>query len=918
MSDPHRNDHLVMDPGLVTPDAFLQAIFGEFAQYAHVTAFPDDPSDIGKDDRGRCWAGRWYKNWPNIIQVGWNAYFTISLFHPVEEVGGFRAVRWRDHFVGMHVVVLDDVGTAKIDPRMLALLPEPSWKLETSPGNYQWGYILLIAEGSRVRSDAVLDGLVQQGLAPDGVDPGMRGVTRYVRIPGAWNTKAKYRDVEGNPFQTRLVEWHPDRLFALEDLAEPFGIDLAGLVDHGNGVIGGMAAAWPEESPVMQWVAEHHLGDKRGTDGQYHIVCPWVEEHSDGDDSGTWVITHDDGTLGFKCHHGHCQHRTGGDFLAETGLKAQHDTWRTSWVFGRQLAELAANGGLAPPGLPAPGPAPGGDGFPPGGGGGSGGDGGDPGDPGAMASIRALIAVLPEDPASDAGVAAVSRFLSTLAELRVQPIVLEQAFLELHDRYPGGRLSMRTIREQYRAIGQESARERREAVAAGGQGEGPHPLLREYCYIKTKHLFWHWPSGAALKVEALNMVLGHVPFFDPTAAGPNGEGLRVTPAKAFELQAPEHKQLADRLGWRPAPADAYRAGQDWLYWQDGQLFCNTYRPPQLTPAPYGMWEEEIELLVLLFKHICGRHWELVRQHFAYSLRYPNKKIRWQILIFGDARIGKSLLTLLIKRVFGATCRVIEPHHIDGGWGDPFYGAKFLIIEEVYRPRDRKWNNQLKSKLANSDDELLNMKGGAMVVQRNVASMVLLSNHVEAMEIDPGNSKLLVIEARGFLGGLSEEEAHAQLNRLGDWLETDIGAAKGMQWLLDTDLTDFPAHRLPERTEAYYKMAAAAQDDYAIVLEEWVEDRTGPFDADAIKFEEIRTALQQLGYRAGNAGVKAVLGRHGWANYQGQRRVDGKKHAVRFWAPVSRCERLSAADLYGYWEEARAMPAGLPAGEEGKT
>ena len=78
----------------------------------------------------------------------------------------------------------------------------------------------------RDRVDNLLDGLVSQGLAPDGTDPGMKGVTRYVRLPEGYNTKANNVDVNGNPFKCQMVEWEPCRKVSMEQLADAFDIDL--------------------------------------------------------------------------------------------------------------------------------------------------------------------------------------------------------------------------------------------------------------------------------------------------------------------------------------------------------------------------------------------------------------------------------------------------------------------------------------------------------------------------------------------------------------------------------------------------------------------------------------------------------------------------------------------------------------------
>jgi hypothetical protein len=63
---------------------------------------------------------------------------------------------------GCRVIVLDDVGTAensRVAPERVKLAP--SWKLETSPGNCQYGYFL---KGPRGGTKALIKALRKTGL----------------------------------------------------------------------------------------------------------------------------------------------------------------------------------------------------------------------------------------------------------------------------------------------------------------------------------------------------------------------------------------------------------------------------------------------------------------------------------------------------------------------------------------------------------------------------------------------------------------------------------------------------------------------------------------------------------------------------------------------------------------------------------
>ena len=64
----------------VSNKVFLQTLFGEEWEKAHVTSFVDDPSNIVQERRGLCWAGGYAKDKLAGMGSNENQYYTISLF----------------------------------------------------------------------------------------------------------------------------------------------------------------------------------------------------------------------------------------------------------------------------------------------------------------------------------------------------------------------------------------------------------------------------------------------------------------------------------------------------------------------------------------------------------------------------------------------------------------------------------------------------------------------------------------------------------------------------------------------------------------------------------------------------------------------------------------------------------------------
>jgi hypothetical protein len=306
---------------------FLQAIFGKQYQQAHVTSFIEDPSNIPTGSSGRCWAGGAYKDIQLIPDS--NQFYTVSLFKPDEQS---KPNRRKANFIACYTIALDDV-KEKLPIEQVERLPPPSIVLKSSLFSEQWLYLLTEPCTDASKIDNLHDGLISNGLAPDGKDPGQKGITRYLRLPEGCNTKAK-RIIEngGTAPICEVVEWYPDRRYTLKQLAEPFVVDLD--APRADKRVDG--ATTVSDHPLLHTDA---INIKKGiSPGRFDITCPWVNGHTGGADNGSAVFTNTDGTLGFKCHHGSCESLTGADLLKlietiDAGFNQRLKQWQTMRAF---------------------------------------------------------------------------------------------------------------------------------------------------------------------------------------------------------------------------------------------------------------------------------------------------------------------------------------------------------------------------------------------------------------------------------------------------------------------------------------------------------------------------------------------------------------------------------------------------------
>ena len=172
--------------------------------------------------------------------------------------------RKNENFKSLNVLVCDDVGTkAAIPP-----LP-PSYIIETSLGNFQYGYILDKPETDFVKANRLVTNLVKSGYS----DPGASGIVRLVRLPAGINIKPQH-----NGFKVERTEWHPDRRYTYKELLNMLSPNVIHLSKNSE------PYEVPEEiikgnrnTQMTQLFGHYH--SELGAEGAIIKICSYNKEH---------------------------------------------------------------------------------------------------------------------------------------------------------------------------------------------------------------------------------------------------------------------------------------------------------------------------------------------------------------------------------------------------------------------------------------------------------------------------------------------------------------------------------------------------------------------------------------------------------------------------------------------------------------
>jgi hypothetical protein len=192
------------------------------------------------------------------------------------------------------VMVLDDVGTKADIPPL-----EPTWKIETSEGSFQWGYAFS-EQPTKADFAAAIKAIADAGYT----DKGAINAVRNFRLPDSINLKP-----DRNNFASKLVEFHPERDFTLEQICKALNVTPAPADSVG---VRPIRLSDDGADDVMAWLSgQGLLLSKPNAEGWAGVICPNSAEHTDGNPEGRYMPAN----RAYCCLHSHCLELDSGVFL---------------------------------------------------------------------------------------------------------------------------------------------------------------------------------------------------------------------------------------------------------------------------------------------------------------------------------------------------------------------------------------------------------------------------------------------------------------------------------------------------------------------------------------------------------------------------------------------------------------------------
>ena len=276
---------------MITSEEFLTAAFAEAPPDARpmVGSFVKPP---GPSQGLPCmpYAGGKLEQRHGFIKMftaGMNNYTSIASFNAGED-GVYR--RRLTHFAAGHLILLDDIRT-KVPLERIKL--RPSLSVETSPGNFQFWYILDKPELDAFKFNGVIQSFKEQRLT----DGGGSNIVRVGRLPVGSNTK----DTLPAPFQQQVEHCELSLRYALKTLVAAFKLNV-----RPKPKFKAPHAPRTGDDPIPTFLIKAGYVIS-GHPGAYDLRCPFAKHHSDPKDTSGAVYFLE--SRKFHCQHESCKRR---------------------------------------------------------------------------------------------------------------------------------------------------------------------------------------------------------------------------------------------------------------------------------------------------------------------------------------------------------------------------------------------------------------------------------------------------------------------------------------------------------------------------------------------------------------------------------------------------------------------------------
>lgn len=284
------------------------------------------------------------------------------------------------------------------------------------------------------------------------------------------------------------------------------------------------------------------------------------------------------------------------------------------------------------------------------------------------------------------------------------------------------------------------------------EGEALPDWLADWVYVAGENKFLNLETKTLIPREG----------FDGLFAVPTGERFGVSPT-GVSIIAPATAALS--VFDIPKPVrTTFQPGRPRLFEEDGVLLANTYRAPDVPSGGYK-GNEGVKLLTRLLRDLfpAREHREIIMDFMVHCALYPERKLKYALLIKGQENEGKTLLATLISKLVGPNnYGIIGSDQLKEKFNSWSHERLLCVVEEIKIPGREAYEvlNKIKQVISNAEVPIRRMQKDVST-EKNFCNMFLTTNYEDCLPLEEDNTRYAVLFTR-FRTNQEVKDWHAQL------------------------------------------------------------------------------------------------------------------------------------------------------------
>lgn len=408
--------------------------------------------------------------------------------------------------------------------------------------------------------------------------------------------------------------------------------------------------------------------------------------------------------------------------------------------------------------------------------------------------------------------------------------------------------------------------------------------LKDWVYVTSENKFLNLDTKEVLSRDGFN---GR---FNREAGDQFGSSeLGLTKLTAFDA--------ATQIFCVPMPyCTKYHPDKRELFTEDGLLCANTYRRATIETGGYK-GRKGVKLLKRLVADLFPNpdHQNMLMDFIAHCVLFPERKLKYALLVKGSENEGKSLIAKLLRQLLGRhNTSIIGSEQLTEKFNGWSYEKLLCVVEEIKLPGKEGYHvlNKVKPVITNDETPIRRMQKD-VTTEPNFCNLYLTTNFEDCLPMEEDNTRFLVLFTRFRNNQEVIDWRNARVAAEGeDYVATlwDHIADRPHQFVEFFGGYDFSEHYRPNdrapNTEFKAIMAEDSKTEERQLLEQLLDESDDPsLSNDTLLWSSFKTELERRGMGASlkGRGVASFLKQMGFVKARTTCvTVDGGTRKVNVW------------------------------------